>query len=770
MASYWVFRPPFQFLLPDWKPIPGYPAVAAAWAGFALVLLSFRLLGTGPAGDDLPPRGARWGLAAVLMVGAWMRLHRFAEFHPTWGWDPFWEIIETRNTIELGENALLFNVGSREPFFTYVLALLWRIVPGASPYVIANLGSALIDLAGVWVLYLAGRELAGRRAGLFAAALAAVSKPLVIMSLACTRGVSTPLGAALVLLFSLRAFRRPDQRHLLQWGAAAGAAAWTYTGIRPLLLWTVLSVLAAVLVRRDTLRAGWPSFLLALAGGGGIAAGFLERNAFAGKATPIVGPLFDGRVLAALGIAAAGAWFLLSRRPPERSAPSLRAWAAGAVLACLLVLPLALHPLFANHLMNSSQVFRKSLADGAAALGAGLDRTWTHLFVGGWLLDREDMNILWDTCLDLVSIPALLLGLAAFLARPAWTPAWVLLSAAAGFAPYALSDDPHTVRLMSGMPAALALSALALDRLWSAFRALAPGAAAARIAAAALAVAGLAAAGTIDGRVWGAFAAQVDRNVEIDRLLQAEPGGARAYYAPAGDFFLLHQHAVQREGGRPAYLMKASNPIDLAPGEPVPVVVVYACLSPDFGDEESRLGALRRHYPDLPCRSIALRNGKGMCRLEVPASRVREDGTGLFFVRRSPAPSWRRAFPAWNCGLARGNCLSREDLAPAPDAPLPDGRDGQGARITGRIRVPRAGRVVFRVDTADILALAVDGRLALDHRPRPGAATLVERGIRLEAGDHPVTMRVHMRGNALPRVQVILPGETQVRDLSEIGV
>ncbi len=769
MASFWALRPPFHFLLPGLEPIPGFPAVAAAGAGFLLVVAAFRLMGRGDAPEDFSPVAARAWLAVFLLLGAWLRLHRFQEFHPTWGWDPFWEIIETLNTIELGENALLFHVGSREPFFTYFLALLWRCVPGLSPYAVANVGSALIDLAAVWMLYLVGSELGSRRLGLVMAALAAVSKPMIIMSIACTRGVSTTLAAALVLLFSLRVLKEPRLGRFLAWGAVLGAAAYTYTGIRPLLLFTALSMLAAVAFSASVRNAGWPAALLALAGGGWLTAEFIKRNAFAGPSTPGVGFLFGGAFLGGALAAAVAAWFILSRREEDRSASALRGWAVGTALACLIVLPLVLHPLFANHVMNSSQAFRSSLSGGWAVLASGLDRTWTHLFTGGWLLDREDMNILRDTFLDILSIPALLLGLAALLARPDRRGIWLLLTAAAGFFPYAFSDDPHSVRLLGGLPAAFALAALAIDRLLAGIRSAVPGSWAGRgIAVLGLAVI-LATGAVVDSRIWGEFAKQADRNVEIDRLLQAEPQDFRVFFAPAGDFFLMHQFAVQRSGGRPAYLMKASNPIHLDPGEAVPGVVVYASLSGDFGNEEERLGRIRRAYPDLPCKRIDLRNEKALCRMEIPASRLKE-GSGLFRIQRASSSGWRRIFPAWNFGLARGNLVSREDIASTPDAPLPPDVEGQQCRITGTISLAKGGKVSFLADTGDIVRLEVAGRRVLDHLPRPGGKTRTEGSVHLPPGIHPLVLRVHRRGDGIPGIHVILPGETEARPLSDIGI
>jgi hypothetical protein len=315
----------------------------------------------------------------------------------------------------------------------------------------------------------------------------------------------------------------------------------------------------------------------------------------------------------------------------------------------------------------------------------------------------------------------------------------------------------------------LLLSAAALDRLWTAFRERVPGRIAGLAAAAVLALVGLAGVRALDGRIWGAFARQNDRNVAVMHHILDEAPGTRVYLAPAGDFFLNHQNAIQLDGNA-VYLLRTTNPVNIEPEEPVPAIVVYASLNEEWANREERLGLLQKHYPDLPCHPVTLTAATRMCRMEIPPGRLTENTRDLFYIHRSVKPSWRRAFLACNYGLGRGGVISQEDLVSAPDAPLPAGLDSQSCRIAGRLAVPREGKVRFSVSTRDYILLEVAGKKVFDHRPpRTGseASTGSSGVLRLKAGTYPVRMRVYLCSEPVPAVQVTYPGEEKHRLLGE---
>jgi mannosyltransferase len=113
------------------------------------------------------------------------------------------------------------------PPLHYVAAWGWGNVFGLSEAGVRSL-SVLAGVATVPVAYLAGRELAGLRAGLIAAALVAVSPFLVFYSLeARAYSLLTLLGALSFWLFA-RALRRPEARPLALWAVVSALALATH--------------------------------------------------------------------------------------------------------------------------------------------------------------------------------------------------------------------------------------------------------------------------------------------------------------------------------------------------------------------------------------------------------------------------------------------------------------------------------------------------------------------------------------------------------------
>ena len=105
--------------------------------------------------------------------------------------------------------------------------------------------SALAGVATVPVVYLVGLELRGRRAGLMAAALAAVNPMLLWYSQEARAYSLLALLCAVSLLYCIRALRYGRPRDLTFWGLASGLALAThYFAVFPLAM--VMIVVVAV--------------------------------------------------------------------------------------------------------------------------------------------------------------------------------------------------------------------------------------------------------------------------------------------------------------------------------------------------------------------------------------------------------------------------------------------------------------------------------------------------------------------------------------------
>jgi hypothetical protein len=181
-----------------------------------------------------------------------------------WGWAPsqalpsYWsdfagEIIDARNVLDLGRHRLTFDPGRREPLFTYTCAFLWLWFPAAKALFIQRLASVLFALLTLWLLYLAGKETAGKRAGCFAAAFGAVNLALACQVMTGIRVVTLPPAVLLSYLWTLRAVRKPDAVRILRWGLALALGAYTYTAFWA--FWMAAPV-ALVWGLRDVQRPG----------------------------------------------------------------------------------------------------------------------------------------------------------------------------------------------------------------------------------------------------------------------------------------------------------------------------------------------------------------------------------------------------------------------------------------------------------------------------------------------------------------------------------
>ena len=140
------------------------------------------------------------------------------------------------------------------PPLYYALAWAWTQVTGTGEWGLRAL-SAVAGVATVPVVYLVGLELRGRRAGLLAAALAAVNPMLLWYSQEARAYALLALFCSLALLYFVRAQRYGRRRDLVLWGVfSALALATHYFAVFPL----VAEVFLLLRRRgRETLRGLW---------------------------------------------------------------------------------------------------------------------------------------------------------------------------------------------------------------------------------------------------------------------------------------------------------------------------------------------------------------------------------------------------------------------------------------------------------------------------------------------------------------------------------
>jgi 4-amino-4-deoxy-L-arabinose transferase-like glycosyltransferase len=148
------------------------------------------------------------------------------------------------------------------PLFVFVLAA--TSVVGLKTFFAHRVWCCVVGAVAVTVCGMAGREVAGRRAGLLAAFVVAVYPNIWMSDELALSETLTPLLVALVLLGAYRFWKRPDLRRMLVLGGVAGLA---MLGRDELALLVPLIVIPLALVA----KVRWGA-RLALAGVGTLAA------------------------------------------------------------------------------------------------------------------------------------------------------------------------------------------------------------------------------------------------------------------------------------------------------------------------------------------------------------------------------------------------------------------------------------------------------------------------------------------------------------------
>lgn len=139
------------------------------------------------------------------------------------------EVITVARVIPGSFGDMLGHVKGSEsnPPLYYVLVWAWAKAFGSDEVAIRSL-SALFGAATVPVAFLAAREALNERAGLIAAALAAVNPMLIWYSQEARSYALLVLLGSLSLLFFLRALRRRGGRDLALWALASAAALYSH--------------------------------------------------------------------------------------------------------------------------------------------------------------------------------------------------------------------------------------------------------------------------------------------------------------------------------------------------------------------------------------------------------------------------------------------------------------------------------------------------------------------------------------------------------------
>ncbi len=740
----------------SWLPnlLIGPPGLYFA-VGMGLMVAFWRFLPLAHDEYDISKAWARIWFWAIFAVAAFMRLRRIHD--PMGG---YWDdnsicIMDPRDILEFHDRYMFVPTGNREPFFSYYLAALWSFMPNASIIFIHRLGSAIIDLTGVWLFYLLGKEIGGRRAGLVAAGLAAVSKPMIICDLLGYTQVTVPMAVALTLLMTMRLFKKPDWNHFIKWGLALGFMPYNYTAVRPWLPYIAGVVLCWIWFYKQKEGKGKWDFLL---GWGTLLTwvfAFLLRNNFLPMKNGLIVFLNHGWVgLAAVVIL----WYFFKRSLSEAMMMNrttlLPRFFLGIFLAAVLAYPLASSPLLAER-TSALSIFHNqtdlTVNYTFDAVRTFFDKIWVTLQT----IFAEGKDLSGDAIFDFHFIPIFILGLVSLLARPNWMKIFLLVCFFAGISPHVLSIDPHVGKLVGIVVPLSVLSGLGVRQICSVLRATREGRSSFMFIFLLIAYFGWAICGTYD-KVWKQWFSLESTDRAVSHQVAKYAPQDRVYIA-LYPYFVSPLTQTVLDQGLDFHSLAAENPIPLKTGEaPKDVVVIMSA-----GDAKTK-ALIEGQFKNVSWEDIRRGGYQDILlvgrRAVIPAAEISEKPGKLFYFQGVPAANWTRDYFMGRAILGYG-MIEREESVPSPYDPVPPEMGARLVHLKGSFNLPADARVTLKVAASNHVKLQIDGREILYLKPYQETLS-GEKRVDLPAGDHRVVYDTYLQGpREIPEISMWIDGK-----------
>jgi 4-amino-4-deoxy-L-arabinose transferase-like glycosyltransferase len=175
-----------------------------------------------------------WAVLILFAAGVaiFFRTYRLAEV-PTEPYSDHAEKLLDVYDVLQGKTSIFFarNTG-REAMQFYLTAAMALVFGTGVSFMSLKIGTVLVGLATLPFIYMLGKELGGRRAGLIALVLAGVSYWGNVISRIGLRYTFYPLFAAATVFFLLRGLRRSSRNDIILAGLLLGAGLHGYTAFR----------------------------------------------------------------------------------------------------------------------------------------------------------------------------------------------------------------------------------------------------------------------------------------------------------------------------------------------------------------------------------------------------------------------------------------------------------------------------------------------------------------------------------------------------------
>ena len=474
-----LFLPNFRILLigsflDQYKFIPYVGMIS----GFAVLFWFFRRQSVVPPLPELSRPVAYFLFAFFYFLCFYTRFS-----HPETPEATFWNddlvvLNDIRNIIDFGVNFLLFPFGQREPFFPYLTAFLWKLIPHADGVYVDRLSSTLIDMGTCWGFYRLGKELTNRWLGLFLMALYSVGKPMIIYCFFGYGANTCVLSTVWMAYFFFHLMKKPVLRRFIYLGIAMGFGAFTYVSARPWTPYLIGITWLWVLWTTHLKQKSKYQWLLLMGGMAFCAFVAVFKNGYLPETLRLVAFFTWIPVCLVIVTVLLTAYFKVgTNRKIDESAGLIFGWATMALVALLITLPFYLQKDYASHVVESSALH----VDGNISLGLGvLAKLWDNvrfyfsLMFTQPIYDSSTYPIVNDSFFDPLPVIGMVVGLAFFLAKPSWRRGFILSLIPIGMVPFVLAALPNSARPLTSVVPLLVLSGWGLIYLTRSFVAAVP--------------------------------------------------------------------------------------------------------------------------------------------------------------------------------------------------------------------------------------------------------------------------------------------------------
>lgn len=765
--------PNFLIMIPGLKSSPLYPGfvIPTLLAGFAaLVYMWKQVPETDLSRNDISPWLARFLFWFFIVLGGYLRL--FDIFHvgsSVWA-DHYVHTSDIRSLVDFQWRPLLFPQGQREPLFPYFTAMLWHFWPTMTGLGIMQISNALIDLSALWVFYLLGKEVGGRRMGLLLMGIGTISKLMIETTKDQVGADTCVVGGVVALLFTFRFLKKTDMKHAIEWGIALGFGAYTYVPMRPWM--PAILGLVWLWILSDKKEKHFEPYRLILGPGVLLSWAFLfiYKNGFIDSDHVWVRVLAHPVVGAVCILIAIYGYYEGYRVEHKKGFSKLYKWAVAAAVIRLILLPLYQSPDYANHVAAISVIsslFYSSANQSLNSLLMNL-RDLLPLFFGprGFPMcfpsSGDSMYCFFETSLAV-------LGLSYFIARPSLEKIYVIILFFVGWVPGVLSNAPYPLRYLTSDVTLFLAGAWGLNRLWvAAFQVKDTKKVNALVAVIVLACGVWQL--SVNFNLYQKWMALPGPNPLLDNLVQEELPTHRVYlvYYYNDSFWTICQDLLcdQRQVYRA--LQDETNEIDLPEGEKGKDLAVFV-----YAKDAKMQQVMEKEFPGIPWKKtkIYFSNPQGedfaYC-MEIPFEKIPRDPKAFFHVRYVAPTTWLRRYYG-SFGLARG-FIRYEDRVTRWNEPVMfkenDVTNGS-QRITGDIQIPADGNYVFTLSTSNVYQFYLDGKKIFDvqrYDRHPGGRATVH----LSAGPHQVEVTNACTVNqGIAPIMIQGPGMSQAVSLED---